>query len=269
MRVLILKVGFFLFLFSSLAFSGEGRRILAEQELHSGAGAKEGTEELSLFSHRGEAGAGYSFYGGNQDFSLFHYSARYRGLKPESFEIEAAFQGLFGYEKGIRNKNRHSGVFTLDYLTLQGRLSFFYFGNALTDEAQNIGFRTTQGLGVKYKPVKNEYADLSFSGAPVLDYEESDHGKTSHWQLRWSFRPRAVFYFDEQKTNELRATLFYIPLWNDFKNYRLDLTVVLKLKISGFLFFEQRFRYDYNSHPMGGQIKKSNTLLTGGLGLQF
>jgi hypothetical protein len=104
MRVLILMVGVLLFLSSSLAFSGEGRRILAEQELHSGAGAKEGAEELSLFSHRGEAGAGYSFYGGNQDFSLFHYSARYRGLKPESFEIEAASQGLFGYEKGYEIK---------------------------------------------------------------------------------------------------------------------------------------------------------------------
>ncbi len=262
---------FFIFpIFVILLFSFsfyKGQKIKAQELLEN---QKEDIKtQINPLTYKIETGVGYNLYGGNQDSFLFQYFLRGSLEKQEFYELEGAFNGLLGYEKKERNKNRHGGFLNYDQLFLKDRLSFFYFGNILTDESLDLSLRTNQGLGVKYKLVKNSFADLSLSVAPIFDYEKSWDSNIKNKEWRWSIRPRAIFYFDQEKNIQLRLVLFYIPLWDNFKNYRLSFNANLKVKIAKHLFLEQHFRYDYDSHPITNQVKKSNTFFSGSLGLCF
>ena len=125
-----------------------------------------------------------------------------------------------------------------------------FFTQIQQDEFKSLKIRQLNGGGIRAELIKEKDLSLSLGTGAMLDYEEVDKRESS---MLW----RSTSYitllksFNEKKKNLMLFTLYYQPLFNNPKDYRINLEAnvrtILITKLN--LFVENSVNFMYDTKP--------------------
>ncbi|HWV58126.1 MAG TPA: DUF481 domain-containing protein [Longimicrobiales bacterium] len=185
------------------------------------------------------------------------------GLEWNSPSREFAASWGFDYgeaEDGDGNRfvNKRSWAFqtSADYLP-GGRLSPFLFATAEGSYERQIDFRTSGGVGAKYRFVDNERTRVDFSLAALLERTDPRQPAGVDADVvsigRWSARFRLRQAITDAVSFDLVS--FYRPRMNDFDDHNWDVNASLQVALSSTLGvrFSVVNKYDSTAEARGAR----------------
>jgi hypothetical protein len=121
------------------------------------------------------------------------------------------------------------------------------------DEFKSLKLRQLNGGGFRAEILKRKDFSLSFGTGAMLDYEEVDEKEKSTFWRSTSYLT-LIKTFDKKKKNLTLFTLYYQPLFNNPKDYRVNLEAnVRTILISSWnIFVDNSINYLYDTEPPEG-----------------
>ena len=164
-------------------------------------------------------------------------------------------------------------VTTTDYGRISGKYDHFFtkkfYGYALVkaehDGVADLEYRLSPGLGVGYQWFESPTFNLSTEAGLAYVYEKYEDEDANDY-----VGPRLAYAVDWTPVTALTLyhTFEYLPAFDDFSNYLMNLVAGTKLKITKAFFGDLRFEWAYDSTPAQDR-EKTDTRFLVGIGWQF
>jgi putative salt-induced outer membrane protein YdiY len=195
-------------------------------------------------------------------------------LKVERRKAPTRFLGTASYrfsetkEPGLsttRNDNAIRGLLRGEY-EFSDRLYSYASATAEYDEVQSLSFRTVPKLGVGYRVIKTEKAELNLDVGPSYVYERFFGGDENDY-FAIAFGGNCSYLFP--KGIEFSCRGEYLPAVDDWTdNYLLRGSAQLSIPMLDWLSFRFLVEDEYNSTPAPGTVHNRLTM-TAGLAANF
>src|SRR5262249_17495705 len=149
---------------------------------------------------------------------------------------------------------------TSDYGRISGKYDHFFtkklYGYAMAkaehDGVADLQYRLSPGVGVGYQWFESPTFNLSTEAGVTYVYEKFEGQDANDF-----VGPRLAYAVDWTPVSVLKLyhTFEYIPAFDDFSDYLMNLVAGAKLKITKAFFADLRFEWAYDSTPARGRDK--------------
>jgi hypothetical protein len=182
------------------------------------------------------------------------------------------FESVYTYG---RQKDPDTGddATTADYGRILGKYDHFFtkqfFGYALMkaerDGVADLQYRLSPGIGTGYQWFESPTFNLSTEAGITYVYEKFDRQDATDF-----LGPRLAYAMDGTPVEPLKLyhTFEYLPAFEDFGDYLMNLVAGAKLKIIRGFYGDVRLEWAYDSTPARGR-EKSDTRFLVAVGWQF
>jgi putative salt-induced outer membrane protein YdiY len=182
------------------------------------------------------------------------------------------FEGVYTYG---RQEDPDTGeeVTTTDYGRISGKYDHFFtkkfYGYALMkaehDGVADLEYRLSPGVGVGYQWFESPTFNLATEVGIAYVYEKFEDEDATDY-----IGPRLAYAVDWTPVEALKLyhAFEYLPAFDDFSDYLMNLVAGAKVKITKAFFGDLRFEWAYDSTPATGR-EKSDTRFLVGVGWQF
>jgi putative salt-induced outer membrane protein YdiY len=164
-------------------------------------------------------------------------------------------------------------VTTTDYGRISGKYDHFFtkkfYGFALAkaehDGVADLEYRLSPALGVGYQWFESPTFNLSTEAGLAYVYEKFEDEDANDF-----VGPRLAYAVDWTPVTALMLyhTFDYLPAFDDFSDYLMNVVAGAKLKITKAFFGDVRFEWAYDSTPARDR-EKTDTRFLVGIGWQF
>lgn len=202
----------------------------------------------------GEIGFALNSTGGNQHITILSTNVALSHL--ETSEYEAGIGGRFRYGRsgGEDVAQNLQGNVNLDFRP-EATWSPFLFATGESDPFKKLEARLNTGAGVKHTFWREDWSEVSLSGAVLYSYENLAVADSLAASLndgvsnmaRWSFRGRTRKEFGEGR--RLEQVVFYQPDWDELDDYLLESVTAGRWVLTRGLAFTTTFTYQRDSTP--------------------
>jgi putative salt-induced outer membrane protein YdiY len=182
------------------------------------------------------------------------------------------FEGVYTYG---RQEDPDTGdkVTTTDYGRISGKYDHFFtkkfYGYALMkaehDGVADLEYRLSPGIGVGYQWFESPTFNLATEIGLTYVYEKYENQDANDF-----LGPRLAYAVDWTPVEPLKLyhTFEYLPAFDDFNDYLINLVAGAKIKITKAFFADLRLEWTHDSTPAPGR-KESDTRFLVGIGWQF
>ncbi len=196
----------------------------------------------------GEVKGGLELQRGNVDVTSFdiNFLIHFKKKKHHVFLQEKSAQGQQSNKKFKNNSFVH---FRWTWM-IWNMFGTELFTQLQQDEFKSLKIRQLNGGGLRAEILKRKDLSFSLGTGAMLDYEEVSEKETSFFWRSTSYIT-LLKYFDEKKKNLILFTLYCQPLFNNPKDYRINLEANLRtLLITNLnLFIENSVNFMYDTKP--------------------
>ena len=196
----------------------------------------------------GEAKGGLELQRGNVDITSFdlNFLIHFKKKNHHVFLQEKSAQGQQSNKKFKNNSFVHFRWTWMKWKVIGVEL----FTQLQQDEFKSLKIRQLNGGGLRAEIIKKEDISLSLGSGVMLDYEVVLDKQTSTLWRSTSYLSM-IKSFDEKKKNLILLTLYYQPLFNNPKDYRINLELnVRTILITNLnLFVENSINFIYDTKP--------------------
>ncbi|MBN2009491.1 DUF481 domain-containing protein [candidate division KSB1 bacterium] len=212
---------------------------------------------------------GAAIYSGNvdkQDLRGLFSIIRKDELLDFSLDLKSVLSKV---DKATKNKE-YSLSLKVDYMPKR-KLTPFVLFNAYQNIPKGYDSRYGGYLGAKWVLYKNEGANYSLSAAYLFEEEnftteeQNDASKKSASKL--SVRPKITQSISDAATFDMIA--FYVPSFDDFKDYRFDLDAGIESKLTAKIFMKCAYTLNYVNLPPLADIAKTDQALVMSIVFKF
>jgi putative salt-induced outer membrane protein YdiY len=182
------------------------------------------------------------------------------------------FEGVYTYGRQ-KDPNTDDKITSADYGRISGKYDHFFtkkfYGYALVkaehDGVADLEYRLSPSVGVGYQWFESPTFNLSTEAGIAYVYEKFEDEDANDF-----VGPRLAYAVDWTPVAPLKLyhTLEYLPAFDDFSDYLMNLVAGAKLKITKGFFADVRLEWAYDSTPAVGR-EKSDTRFLVGVGWQF
>lgn len=218
----------------------------------------------------GEVGFALNTSGGNEDLTVLVTQLGLTHLETSSYEANIGGRFRYGRSEGVDVAQNLRGTVSVD-LWPEAAWSPFLFATAENDPFKKLDARLNSGGGMKRTFWRDDWSELSLSGAVLYSYEnlELDDPLVSADPLEdgvsqtalWSWRGRARRQFGEGRRFE--QVVFYQPEWDEAGDYMLESHTSARWSLTRSLAFTTTFLYERDSTPPPGVIADDWSLAIG------
>ena len=196
----------------------------------------------------GEVKGGLELQRGNVDITSFdiNFLIHFKKKKHHVFLQEKSAQGKQTDKKFKNNSFVHLRWTWMTWDMFGTEL----FTQLQQDEFKSLKIRQLNGGGLRAEVLKREDFSLSLGSGAMLDYEDVvKKGESTFW--RSTSYLTFLKTFDKKKKNLILFTLYYQPLFNNPKDYRINLEAnVRSILISSWnIFIDNSINYLYDTAP--------------------
>jgi len=199
----------------------------------------------------GEVKGGLELQRGNVDITSFdvNFLIHFKKKKHHVFLQSKNSQGQQSNKKFKNNSFVHFRWTWMKWNIVGTEL----FTQLQQDEFKSLKIRQLNGGGLRAELIKKEDISLSLGSGVMLDHEEVLDKQTS---ALWRSTSYLTFLksFDEKKKNLILLTIYYQPLLDNHKDYRINLEAnvrtILITNLS--LFIENSVNFMYDTKPPEG-----------------
>lgn len=215
----------------------------------------------------GEVGFALNASGGNEQLTVLTTSVGLSHLETSRYELSFDGRYRYGRTQGEEVARNLRGGLTLD-ISPDGRWTPFLFATGESDPFKKLDARINGGGGLKHTFWREEWSEVSLSGALLASYENLEvadslgDGVTT--TALWSWRGRVRREFGEGR--RLEQVVFYQPEWDSFGDYIFESHTTGRWALSRILSFTTSFLYEHDSTP-APEVKPDDWALAVGLSL--
>lgn len=210
--------------------------------------AQEEEEEAERWA--GEVGLALNASGGNQQLTVLVTNVGLTRLETGRYEATIGSRFLYGRSEGEDVAQNLQGQAIVD-LWPEDRWSPFVFATAESDPFKKLDARVNGGGGVKRTFWRDDWSEVSLSGAVLYSYENLEVadslGDGVSQTVRWSWRGRTRKEFGEGR--RLEQVVFYQPEWDDAGDYLLESQTSGRWALTRTLAFTTTLLYQRDSTP--------------------
>lgn len=199
----------------------------------------------------GEAKGGLELQRGNVNITSFdlNFLIHYKNKQHHMFLQSKSAQGQQSDKKFKNNSFVH-----LRWTWMKWNIvGLEMFTQLQQDEFKSLKIRQLNGGGLRAELIKKKDISLSLGSGAMLDYEVVLDKKTN---TLWRSTSYLSFLksFDEKKKNLILLTIYYQPLLDNHKDYRINLEANVRtiLITSLNLFIENSINFMYDTKPPEG-----------------
>lgn len=196
----------------------------------------------------GEVKGGLELQRGNVNITAFDLDilVHFKNKKHHIFLQEKSSQGQQSNKKFKNNSFMHLRWTWMNW----DIIGLEIFTQLQQDEFKSLKIRQLNGSGLRAEILKRKDFSLSLGTGAMLDYEEvAEKEKSTFW--RSTSYLTFIKSFDEKKKNLMLFTLYCQPLFNNPKDYRINLEAnVRTILISSWnIFVDNSINYLYDTTP--------------------
>jgi hypothetical protein len=199
---------------------------------------------------RAEVGLSFNGSGGNQQLTLLTTNLGITHLQTDVFEMGVRSRFRYGESEGSVVARNIQGALNFDLYPEAG-WSPFVFMTAEQDAFRKLDLRWNGGAGVKRTFWRNDWDEVSLSGAALYSYENlqvpDSLGTGISGTARWSWRARARKRFAEG--TQLEQVVFFQPAWDRLADYQLESSTSGRLALSRSLALTASLLYERDNTP--------------------
>lgn len=197
-----------------------------------------------------ELGFALNASGGNEDLTVLTTNVGFTHLETDRYEASIGGRFRYGRSEGTDVAQNLQGSAIVD-LWPEAGWSPFVFATAENDPFKKLDARLNGGSGVKRTFWRDDWSELSLSGAVLYSYEnlevEPALGDGVSHTARWSWRGRARREFAEGRRFE--QVVFYQPEWDDAGDYLIESQTAGRWALTQSLAFTTTLLYQRDSTP--------------------
>lgn len=213
-----------------------------------------------------ELGLALNASGGNEDLAVFSSSFGLTHLQKDAFELGLSGVVRYGRSRGEEvAQNTRAGI-NFDFRP-QARWTPFLFATGESDPFRKLDLRFNGGAGVKRTFWRDDWSEVSLSGAALYSHEATDPAPgvdLVERTARWSWRVRGRREIGER--SRVEQVVFYQPEWTHGGDYLLESLSSLRVGLTRAVTVDIRFRYDRDSTP-APEVAPDDWSLTTGISL--
>lgn len=196
----------------------------------------------------GESKGGLELQRGNVDITSFDldFLIHYKKKQQHIFLQSKTSQGRQSDKKFKNNSFMHLRWTWMKWNTVGLEL----FTQLQQDEFKSLKIRQLNGGGLRSEILQRKDLSLSIGSGAMLDYEEILEKESS---LFWRSTSYLAFLksFDEKNKNLILLTLYYQPLFDNPKDYRINLEANVRTVLISFwnISLDNSINYMYDTKP--------------------
>lgn len=187
--------------------------------------------------------------GGNQSIAVLTSTMGLSHLQKDDFELGLSGAIRYGRSDGEEVARNTRAALTFDFRP-GAAWTPFVFATGENDPFRKLELRFNGGAGVKRTFWREDWSELSLSGAGLYSHEalEVEPGTDPiNRTARWSWRVRARRQLGDRTRAE--QVLFWQPDWRRADDYLLEAASSLRLALTRALTLDVAFRFERDSTP--------------------
>lgn len=198
----------------------------------------------------GEVGLSVNGSGGNESLTVITSEVGLSHLQTDRYELSFRGRARYGRSEGVEVARNLRGSLIADFRPAE-RWSPFVFASAEHDRFRRLDLRLNSGAGVKHTFWREEWSEVSLSGALLYSFEDvalpDTVGSGVTHTARWSWRARGRRQV--RQGTRLEQVVFFQPAWDRIGDYLLEARTSGRVALSQSLALTTGFLYQRDSTP--------------------